>query len=460
MTARQGNRATFACARRPAPPMLTRLLASTLACVAVLLAAASAAHARAGDLDLRYGTRGLAKTSLLEGGAAAVRDGRGGLFVAGGGPLPGVARITARGRLDTRFAKGRGVTLFDRASYMIPEAIGVGRDGRVQVLAGAARTDRLPAVLARVTPGGTRQTVSFHPGPFQGPIAAGVLRPDGGAFLLSGRPCLYEDERFAREYCVAARARALRPDGAADAAFGGGTVDLTAPPAPASTGTAMALRPDGRLLVATAAGNGERPRLVQLLPDGRPDPSFGTGGLVELPFPADAVRVAKDGTVVVAGGGGHRRLARVLRLRPDGARDDRFGRGAPVTLGRTPSGLGGTARDVVVDGDGLYVAADAIDRYDKGPRDDRPTVFRLTPGGRPDAAFGRRGVSNAIPAPRSAYDTTTGAALVLDGRGGVLVVGQLLSRGSNDPFTGCGIRDDTCASKVRLGVWRLKTRRR
>jgi uncharacterized delta-60 repeat protein len=94
------------------------------------------------------------------------------------------------------------------------------------------------------------------------------------------------------------------PDGTPDPAFSGdGRFTLQVGGAP-STADAVALQPDDKIVVAGVAGTDLA--LLRLLPDGTPDPAFGTGGQVTTPFAgadsaAQAVTVLSDGTIVAVG---------------------------------------------------------------------------------------------------------------------------------------------------------------
>jgi uncharacterized delta-60 repeat protein len=141
--------------------------------------------------------------------------------------------------------------------------------------------------------GGDGTVVSTFSEPSSGNAVA--VQPDGsivvaGGFGLNGPPAF-------------AVARWL-PDGTPDPAFSGdGRFTLQVGGAP-STADAVALQPDDKIVVAGVAGTDLA--LLRLLPDGTPDPAFGTGGQVTTPFAgadsaAQAVTVLSDGTIVAVG---------------------------------------------------------------------------------------------------------------------------------------------------------------
>jgi uncharacterized delta-60 repeat protein len=73
----------------------------------------------------------------------------------------------------------------------------------------------------------------------------------------------------------------LNADGTRDSTFGDNGVTVFPLPGDDTWGVALALhvQPDGKVLAAGTGGSGTgAPSIVRLLPDGTPDPLFGTGG--------------------------------------------------------------------------------------------------------------------------------------------------------------------------------------
>ncbi|CAH1904062.1 conserved hypothetical protein [Candidatus Nitrotoga sp. HW29] len=83
-----------------------------------------------------------------------------------------------------------------------------------------------------------------------------------------------------------------------------GFAPTLAAPSWTNTDIALSIRPDGRLLYGTTSGGNAI--LQQIMPDGTPDPSFGTGGKTEFPLPAEEnsmyadMALLGDGSVVFA----------------------------------------------------------------------------------------------------------------------------------------------------------------
>jgi uncharacterized delta-60 repeat protein len=173
--------------------------------------------------------------------------------------------------------------------------------------------------------------------------------------------------------------------GALDAGFGGGSVTTTI--GTSATPRAIAVRKDGKVLVAGEADVGgiQQIALVRYLPNGDPDPAFGGGdGVVTTAVGATAtardVEIAKGGKLVVAGTGGPGLGdAAVLRYRPNGTLDQSFGAGGIVRFG---IGRPGGVLACEVGAGGKIVLAGAAGRATT------PFVARLTAPGKRDRSFG------------------------------------------------------------------------
>jgi uncharacterized delta-60 repeat protein len=276
-----------------------------------------------GSLDTGFGDNGTVVVPPPEGAGevaaavAALPDG--GLVVAGtalpstGGTVALLLRFRPDGRLDPAFGSG-GRVWTDQASAVLP-ALEAPRDVAAGNLA----------------------------------VFALALQPDG-RIVTAGRAERGVSDSFAL----------LRhlPDGRLDRDFGSGGLVVT----DLGVGTddsvsAVALQPDGRIVVA--GNSGDRAVLARYLPDGRPDPSFG-----------------REGSLVVGAG---LIYAWALALQGDGEITARVGEGAPTSGG---AGVQGTRRErIIVAGQGGVLG---------GPYDF--AVARYLPDGRPDPSFSGDGV--------------------------------------------------------------------
>lgn len=204
-----------------------------------------------------------------------------------------VARMLRDGQPDPSFAVG-GLLVLDACVSSRPARLVAFEDGGALVWAGAC--------LVRVLADGTVDAgfVAASGGPSPDFFAARLLRDHQGRWLLAGTEG--QDWQVYR----------FLADGALDTAFAGGgmaTIDT-----PSTNGTralnAMALRPDGRIVVAGLRANAHGTNLVLagLDPDGAQDGAFGDAGIVDVDAPtgynslrAQAIVVDRDGSLVVGG---------------------------------------------------------------------------------------------------------------------------------------------------------------
>ena len=188
----------------------------------------------------------------------------------------------------------------------------------------------------------------------------------------------------------------------------------------------VAIQPDGRIVVTGPVIDGRSNRYfgaLRYLPDGSLDGSFGSGGLVAADLGSfedpRAVALQRDGKIVVAGETDCEtaRCFAAMRLNPDGSPDPSFGAGGVV---RVPFYLKAAwANDVAIDGSGRIVMAGV--RLRGGDAQDSATVcvIRLLGDGRPDPAFSRDGVAIVD----HGYGNDSAEAVVLRG-GKVIVAGD------------------------------------
>jgi uncharacterized delta-60 repeat protein len=148
----------------------------------------------------------------------------------------------------------------------------------------------------------------------------------------------------------------------------------------------LVVRRDGTALVVGAIG-GQRPMaLFELTPAGRPDPSFGKGGLARLGWgkgsKAKALAAGFDrrGRIVLFGV--YDKQTPLARLLPSGRLDKSFGKGGRVNF-KPLVGLGFSSISVARDGR-IYLATSS----DRG----EVTLARFRDDGSRDPSFGRRGV--------------------------------------------------------------------
>jgi uncharacterized delta-60 repeat protein len=204
---------------------------------------------------------------------------------------------------------------------------------------------------------------------------------------------------------LVAGSTSIPADGDLDPAFGAGGVVMTDFNTSTDLAYAVALQPDGKLVVAgtTYVDNdfsNEDFAIARYNVDGSLDSSFGTDGKVTTDFPGlaaviSAVVVQPDGKIVVAGGAyplfTFAGDFKVARYNPDGSLDTSFGIGGIVTT--IFPGNGSYAFALALQSDGKIIAA-GTDFVDFHPGDMSDTDFalaRYNPDGSLDATFGNGG---------------------------------------------------------------------
>ena len=163
----------------------------------------------------------------------------------------------------------------------------------------------------------------------------------------------------------------------------------------------LALQSDGRILFGVNGGNTCHASAVirRLEPSGRPDPSFGMGGVsATIPLRVERIAIQPDGAIVVAGGAlygpcGHDLVPKpelaLARLLPSGALDTSFGNGGIV---RTQGDAGLAEIEV----SGLALGEDGTTIVAGGS-----ALLRFTANGSLDAAFGVNDVVEPIGKPEA-----------------------------------------------------------
>lgn len=185
----------------------------------------------------------------------------------------------------------------------------------------------------------------------------------------------------------------LMPDGRLDRAFGsGGVAEVVG--SGTSEGVAVLVQPDGAIVAGgtVLSERGSRStRVVRLTEAGALDPQFATDGVASLPEPLADLALQPDGRLLVAVDVAH---PGVWRLGQDGAPDPSFGRSgrADVDLGHGAGHL----EAVALQSDGSIVVAGWWDAdHCDGPYCTtvrEAGLARLRPTGSADPSFGAEGV--------------------------------------------------------------------
>lgn len=253
------------------------------------------------------------------------------------------------------------------------------------------------AAAAAFTPGeidptfgsGGKILTQFGQGAMPSSFFSGVaVQPDGKLVAVGSA-----SDKNGQELTLLSR---LGADGSPDPTFGSGGAETLQLGTDGSVAQAVAIQPDGRIvLTGDAVVGGVTELLVaRLAPNGSLDPSFGNGGVVRAPIGAApdegrAVAVDQTGRIVVAGSAtdsmGHDEVM-VVRLNPDGSFDSTFGLfGTPGVFLRQVGGTGGTS-----DAYGLALQTSGeitIAGSSASGGQQEALVARLTPDGVLDRSF-------------------------------------------------------------------------
>jgi len=331
---------------------------------------------------------------------------------------PSVADASS-GALDPDF--GSGGTLSLPIGAQAEEAFGVALqpDGRI-VVAGYAVESKTRFAVARLLDDGTPDPefntsgkLTFPIGTVHDSAQALVLQEDGG-IVLGGYSRTGGTDDFAL-------ARIL-PAGTLDPDFGTGGKVVTRIVTRDDRIRALQIDSEGRILAAGYARNSANRdvALARYLDDGSLDETFGDAGTVVLPIgtgndEAAAIALRPDGRIVVGGhaGDGSQHDMLVLQLTADGDPDVSFNGTGWVRIGFDGGDSFGHALLLQADGGAIVVGTTRIGTAD------RLAMARITDTGELDGAFGAGGkVTTAIGA------VSVGQAILQYSPGSLLVGGK------------------------------------
>ncbi|MCI0459453.1 MAG: hypothetical protein L0Z62_21090 [Gemmataceae bacterium] len=245
------------------------------------------------------------------------------------------------------------------------------------------------------------------------------------------------------------------PDGAPDPSFGEGGFVITQISGPSQAGdqfsfasaSALALQPDGRILVAGTAVFGDSDfALVRYHSDGSLDTSFSADGVVTTNFAintgftpnvsgthdqAQALAVQPDGKIVVVGltESGFSNVLGLARYESNGALDGTFGTGGKVVTDLYPGNYGEEALAVAIQASGrIVVAGTAWVWTPSGPIGDF-VLARYASNGSLDPRFGSNGAVTTDF--RGLRDGAAALAIQADGK---IVAAGVAQIPTGDPF--------------------------
>lgn len=273
---------------------------------------------------------------LLAGGAAVATNGSKDFAL---------LRYQSNGLRDSSFGVNGIRTISFGTGDDVARAIALQADGKI-LLAGTATTGNGSLMaLARFKPDGSPDASFSSDGKVTLGIGTFFTRAYALAVQSDGKIVLAGDAKFGMADDLAL-ARFL-PNGTPDPAFGTAghvTIDLGSD---ADSGSALALQPDGKIIVAGITGANRDFALLRYLDDGTTDPDFGDQGVTTTDFAgsddfANAVLLQPDGKIVAGGYAYNGALPdfALARYLPDGTPDADFG-----TAGRVTTDFGDDAYD-------------------------------------------------------------------------------------------------------------------
>ena len=307
---------------------------------------------------------------------AVQQDGK--IVAAGGGERVAVIRFRPDGRLDSGFGAG-GKVVVPLASASMHVGVAVVASGNI--LAGGS-------TLVRLTPDGRIDRTFGVRGEATNGFAWTFAVQRDGMIVVAGQAA----ERFgvARYTANGRLDRRFGANGSATADFGSGKID------PATDyPTAVLVQPDQKIVVvgtATECGMCDLAHfaLARFTTAGRPDRGFGRGGIVETEFGHMYARamdgaIQADGRIVAAGHWDDAAGAALARYLPDGRPDPAFG-----TNGRL-RGIDAALETVAIQGDGKILVAGWQRGAGLDPDNTDAVVARYTARGALDRSFGNGG---------------------------------------------------------------------
>ena len=332
--------------------------------------------------------------------------------------------VAAPGSLDPSFSEDGIQTAFPNGA--VAYAAAIDHHGRI-VLAGATLSDDPDIALARFTSGGALDTTFGRAGKVRTDLGADdyafdvAIQDDGGIVVVGERRARASDKIVVQRY---------RPNGTLDPLFANAGTALTGFGRRFQSASAVAISPDGRIVVAGSTSNGitSRSALARYLPDGRLDRDLGGDGRVTVDVSRSGERftdvvVQPDGRIVAAGWA---ELSLVpafdaARFTVGGRLDETFSDDGIAKIDVGPGA--DKALALALQGDGKLVLAGAASAAGR----DEWGLIRLGSRGHLDPDFGELGrvVTDFGPG----YDEADGVAVQPNGK---IVVAGRIRAGTHD----------------------------
>jgi uncharacterized delta-60 repeat protein len=362
---------------------VTRSAAIAALLVGRLALSADAALAAPGGLDPGFGQAG--RVAIVSAGsevATAVAVQPDGKTIVAGGDV--VYRLNEDGSLDPTFNdNGRlGIPSDGGASA---QALALQPDGKILVAGSAFANLDIDVVVHRLKPNGSLDPTFGTDGARR---IVSSAREDARALALAPDGKLLVAGSSVVDTHVEAVVYRLNASGSDDSTFNGnGRLSIDS----GAVANAVAAMPDGRIVVAGAggaAGAKSDAIIYRLTPTGSLDPTFNGNGRLAIDGggfeEADALALQPDGRIVVAGATSVNAAAVVYRVNPNGSLDPGFDGDGAVRLDEAGDAF---AYGLALQPNGKIVVAGSTTVNDNGDA----VVHRLNANGSADAGFGQAG---------------------------------------------------------------------
>lgn len=413
-------------------------IATVLVALAVLLPASGASAAAPGELDPTFGVGGKMQTPFgpesYAGGVAVQSDGK--ILVVGTPEASkgfSIARLLPNGSPDPSWGEG-GVVTTPLGKFASAFDVAVQPNGRIVVVGEAPGAENEDFAIVRylstgkLDPGFGEGGIVILPVGTEGDQGRVVAIGPGGRIAVVG---ISDLAVHGNEVGVAM----LESNGNPEAAFAGdGTTLVQTESGEDDRGEGVDFQSDGKIVIAdsTGAGIGDGFTVIRLGLDGKPDPSFGSEGVVETPIPGEGgveegrisdVLVQPDGKIV-GGGYGVDSVGvtmetvikfELVRYLSNGELDPSFGSGGRVGV-RLPSPYS-FGRKLALDASGKLILGGT---YDANPapleESEAPALMRFNPNGSLDSSFGKGGIVIGALGAGIEEESIEGLALQPDGK--------------------------------------------
>jgi len=367
--------------------------------------------------------------------AALMVQSNGSIFLAGNSTLANsvgfaLARVDANGAPSGEWGNNGAVVVdvgpwADGATAIVSQP-----DGAVVMVGSSSRSSLLGdiALTRRLADGtldaafGQQGSVVTSVSPERDVAQAAILNPKGGILVVGSTLSAGLSSVLLLRYSA---------DGTLDSNFGtNGAANLATPVGwISSTGAAIAVTPDGRILVAgtsTLTGGAQHALIAGYTADGRLDSQFGTNGVVSVATGyldrAEAIAIDAQGRIVVAGstatGVDGSADFLVLRLLANGTLDPSFGNSGKVVAAL--SSANDRAHAMTIDAQGrIVVAGEATVGSDV-----LVALARFDSSGQLDKSFSTDGIVTTTAANWTGNTTDIAYAVAAQADGTIVIAGD------------------------------------